>query len=141
MGDFNFEKFKLLEERRFYSSYGYCKRSVQMRSYFWFVFSCIPTEYGDLRSKSPYGNSNLKGSNLGQNKCDTIALSVPKKWSFYVHIPRNSNFRAFYFLFFTLMFFLLCASKRYFFAWTISQWNSDFVSLWAWVSLKKSFQA
>ena len=25
-------------------------KSVQIRSYFWFVFSCIRTEYGDLRS-------------------------------------------------------------------------------------------
>ena len=30
------------------------KKIVQMRSFFWFLFSCIRTEYGDLRSKSPY---------------------------------------------------------------------------------------
>ena len=29
-------------------------KSVQMRSFFWSVFSCIRTEYGDLRNKSPY---------------------------------------------------------------------------------------
>ena len=29
-------------------------KSVQIRSFFWSVFSCIRTEYGDLRSKSPY---------------------------------------------------------------------------------------
>ena len=28
--------------------------SVQTRSFLWFVFFCIRTEYGDLRSKSPY---------------------------------------------------------------------------------------
>ena len=28
--------------------------SVQMQSFFWFVFSCIQTEYGDLRSRSSY---------------------------------------------------------------------------------------
>ena len=32
----------------------HCVKSVQMRSYFWSVFSCIRVEYGDLRSKSPY---------------------------------------------------------------------------------------
>ena len=32
----------------------HCEKSVQIRSYFWSVFSCIRTEYGDLRSKSPY---------------------------------------------------------------------------------------
>ena len=29
-------------------------KSVQIRSYFWSVFSCIRTEYRDLRSKPPY---------------------------------------------------------------------------------------
>ena len=31
----------------------HCAKSVQIRSFFWSVFSCIRTEYGDLRSKSP----------------------------------------------------------------------------------------
>ena len=31
-----------------------CVKSVQIRSYFWSVFSCIRIECGDLRSKSPY---------------------------------------------------------------------------------------
>ena len=29
-------------------------KSVQIRSYFLSVFSCVRTEYGDLRNKSPY---------------------------------------------------------------------------------------
>ena len=29
-------------------------KSVQIRSYFWSVFSCIPTKYGDLLCKYPY---------------------------------------------------------------------------------------
>ena len=29
-------------------------KSVQIRRFFWPVFSCIRTEYGDLRSKSAY---------------------------------------------------------------------------------------
>ena len=32
----------------------HCMKSVQRRSYFWSVFSCIRTEYGDLLRKSPY---------------------------------------------------------------------------------------
>ena len=32
----------------------HCVKSVQIRSFFWSVFSCIRTEYGDWRSKSPY---------------------------------------------------------------------------------------
>ena len=31
-----------------------CVKSVQIRSYVWSVSSCIQTEYGDLRNKSPY---------------------------------------------------------------------------------------
>ena len=29
-------------------------KSIQIRSYFWSVFFCIRTEYGNLRCKSPY---------------------------------------------------------------------------------------
>ena len=31
-----------------------CAKSVQIRTIFWFVFSSIWTEYGDLLRKSPY---------------------------------------------------------------------------------------
>ena len=39
--------------------YLHCVKSVQLRSYFWSVFSCIRREYGDLRSKSP-GNLRIQ---------------------------------------------------------------------------------
>ena len=32
----------------------HCVNSFQIRSYFWSVFSCIWTKYGDLLRKSPY---------------------------------------------------------------------------------------
>ena len=32
----------------------HCVKSVQLRSYFWSIFSCIRTEYRDLLRKSPY---------------------------------------------------------------------------------------
>ena len=38
----------------FHFNYLHCVKSVQIRSYFWSVFSCIRIEYGDLRSKSAY---------------------------------------------------------------------------------------
>ena len=41
----------------FYISFQFikhCVKSVHIRSYFWSVFSYVRTEYGDLRSKSPY---------------------------------------------------------------------------------------
>ena len=31
-----------------------CVKNDQMRSFFWSVFSCFRTEYGDLLRKSPY---------------------------------------------------------------------------------------
>ena len=33
----------------------HCVKSVQIRSYFWSVFSCLRTEYGDLRIHSNTG--------------------------------------------------------------------------------------
>ena len=39
-----------------------CVKSVQIRNYFWSVFSCIRTEYGDLRSNSVFGHSSRSGS-------------------------------------------------------------------------------
>ena len=38
----------------YYSFIDHCVKSVQIRSYFWSVFSCIWTEYRDLLLKSPY---------------------------------------------------------------------------------------
>ena len=32
----------------------HCMKSVQIRSFFWSVVSCIRTEYGDILRKSPY---------------------------------------------------------------------------------------
>ena len=48
----------------------HCVKSVQIRSFFWSVFSCIRTEYGDLRSGSPYSvrmqeNTDPKNSVFG----------------------------------------------------------------------------
>ena len=33
---------------------GHCVKNVQIRSFFWSMFSCIRTEYGDLLRKSSY---------------------------------------------------------------------------------------
>ena len=38
--------------KRFYSTH--CVKCVQIRSFFWTVFSRIRTEYGEIRSISPY---------------------------------------------------------------------------------------
>ena len=38
----------------YYSIFELFVKSVQMRSCFWSVFSCIQIEYGDLPSNSPY---------------------------------------------------------------------------------------
>ena len=34
--------------------YTHCVKSVQIRSFFWSVFSCIRTEYGEILLISPY---------------------------------------------------------------------------------------
>ena len=43
----NQENFSLFENK-------HCVKSVQIRSYFWSLFSCIQNDYGHLLSKSPY---------------------------------------------------------------------------------------
>ena len=42
-------KFRILNPNK---SRVHCLKSVQIRSFFWSVFSCIRTEYGDLLRKS-----------------------------------------------------------------------------------------
>ena len=48
------------QQQPFYLAYGYvclfrhCVKSVQIRSYFWSVFTCIRTKYGYLHRKSLY---------------------------------------------------------------------------------------
>ena len=37
----------------------HCGKGVQIWSFFWSVFSCIRTAYGDFRSKSPYSDPNV----------------------------------------------------------------------------------
>ena len=49
-------------------------KSVQMRKFFWSVFSYIWTEYGDLRSKSPY--SAQIQENMDQKKLHIWTLSL-----------------------------------------------------------------
>ena len=46
----------------------HCIKSVQIRSFFWSAFSCIRTEYGDLRSKSPYA-ARIKGNTYQKKIC------------------------------------------------------------------------
>ena len=47
----------------------HCVKSVQIRSFFWFVFSCIRTEYGDLLRKALYSVRMLE--NTDQKKLRT----------------------------------------------------------------------
>ena len=47
-------KYKMCLSMYIYSNINHCVKSVQIRSFFWPVFSYIRTEYRDLRSKSPY---------------------------------------------------------------------------------------
>ena len=64
----------------------YCVKSVQIRKNFWSVFSCIQTEYIDLRSKSPYsvwiqGNTDQKYSVFGHFPCSVWNNVTPGRIS------------------------------------------------------------
>ena len=58
----------------------HCVKSVQIRSFFWSVFSCIWTEYGDLRSKYPY-------SVRMQENTDQKKLRI---WTIFTQCKENS---------------------------------------------------
>ena len=58
----------------------HCIKSVQIRSFFWSVFSHIRTEYGDLLCKSPY--SVLMRENTDQKKNPYLdTFYTVKYWS------------------------------------------------------------
>ena len=48
------EYYVLKKVQMLHFSITHCVKSVQIRSFFWPVFPHIRTEYGDLRSESPY---------------------------------------------------------------------------------------
>ena len=59
----------------------HCVKSVQIRSFFWSVFSCIQTQYRDLRSKSPY--SVRIQENADQKKLSIWTLFT--QWNIYYY--------------------------------------------------------
>ena len=44
----------LMNQHSIILSHYHCVKSIQIRIFFWSVFSCIRAECGELRSKSPY---------------------------------------------------------------------------------------
>ena len=60
-------------------------KSVQIRIFFWSVFSCTWSEYGDLRSKSPY--SDRARENMDQEKLRTWTLFT--YWYYIVWIEKK----------------------------------------------------
>ena len=64
------------------SKYIHCVKSVQIRSFFWSVFPCIRTEYGDLLRKSPYSVRVLE--NTDQKKLHIWTLFA--QWYFAEHL-------------------------------------------------------
>ena len=67
----------------------HCVKSVQIRSFFWSVFFCIRTEYGNLRSKSPY--SVRIQENTDQKKLCIWSLFMQWSWLQYYSDSLNKN--------------------------------------------------
>ena len=57
-------------------SSSHCVKSVQIRSYFWAVFSCIRTEYGDLRSRIRTRNNSVFFTQCPDCKTDGITSCI-----------------------------------------------------------------
>ena len=66
----------------------HCVKSVQIRSFFWSVFSCIRTEYGDLRSKSKVTS---KKSNIKKVKASKLSKTNFHNATFDWHRRRHST--------------------------------------------------
>ena len=99
----------------------HCVKSAQIRSFFWFVFSCIRTEYGDLQSKSPY--TVRIQENADQKKCvfghfsRSNSLIVEIKANSMVSIFKNSlqQFASLRFYYCTCRwYFVFLSTKLYF---------------------------
>ena len=65
---------------------GHCVKSVQIRSFFWFIFSCIRTEYSKMRTRkySVFGHFSRSGKN--KNSC---RLSFVKQENHFQNISNN----------------------------------------------------
>ena len=59
----------------------HCVKSVQIRSFFWSVFSCIRTEYGKILRISPY-SARMRGT-TDQKKLRTWALFRQCQWWYF----------------------------------------------------------
>ena len=94
----NLPKFgKLLFTQKNVLGKNHCLKSVQIRSFFWFVFSCIRTEYGDLLRKSLY------------------SVQIKKK-SVFGHFSRNESQKTKCFLYTVILIFIsndICILQRY----------------------------
>ena len=59
------------------NAWSHCVKSVQIRSFLWSIFSCIPTEYGDLQSKSPYSVRIQENMDLKKLRIWTLFTQCP----------------------------------------------------------------
>ena len=104
-----------------------CVKCVQIRSFFWSLFSRIRTEYGEIRSISPY--SVQMRENTDQKK-----LPI---WTLFTHCVLWYSYQDVYFL---VIFLDNITSKRWFskvHLWSISiPNNSSYLRLLSWSPLK-----
>ena len=72
----------------------HCVKSVQIRSFFWYVFSCNRVEYKDLRRKNPYSVQMQESTH--QKKTPYLDNFLAVKWCVYVwensHVEERYNF-------------------------------------------------
>ena len=57
----------------------YCVKSVQTRRFFWSVFSCIWTEYGDILGKLPY-SAQIQDNTDQKNLCIWTLFKQRQSW-------------------------------------------------------------
>ena len=87
---------------QFYKNYHHCAKNVQIRSFFWSVFSRIWTDYGEIWSISPYTSPNAGKFGLENTPYLDIFLAVSSNTNMkclilyvifcYFYLPQALNF-------------------------------------------------
>ena len=70
----------------------HCVKSVQIRSFFWSVFSCIRTEYGDLLRKSPYSVQIQENTDQKKLRIQAFSRSDGLSFSYFFLFPLETCF-------------------------------------------------
>ena len=77
--------------KRIQIRFTHCVKSVQMRSFFWSVFSRIRTEYRDLLCKSPYSVRMRENKNQEKLQRQTLKVILSEQFNMAIITVRENE--------------------------------------------------